>query len=95
MGGCNQFAQACAQAVSHTLADPQYNPLFIYGDTGLGKTHLLQAIGSAVLQENPETEILYVSAEQFTNDYIETIRNRTFPAFHEKISQTTRCIFNG
>lgn len=84
VGGCNQFAQACAQAVSHTLADPQYNPLFIYGDTGLGKTHLLQAIGSAVLQENPDTEILYVSAEQFTNDYIETIRSRTFPAFHEK-----------
>ena len=58
VGGCNQFAQARAQAVSHTLADPQYNPLFIYGDTGLGKTHLLQAIGSAVLQENPDTEIL-------------------------------------
>jgi len=84
VGSCNQFAHACAQAVSDTLADPQYNPLFIYGDTGLGKTHLLHAIGEEVLKKNPDTEILYLSAEQFTNDYIETIRSRTFPAFHEK-----------
>ena len=60
VGPCNQFAHAAAQAVSDSLGDPQYNPLFIYGPTGLGKTHLLYAIANHVSAIHDSLDILYV-----------------------------------
>ena len=84
VGKCNEFAHAAALAVAESPGDNLYNPLFIYGGTGLGKTHLLHAIGNLIYDENPETEILYVTAEQFINEYIHAIRHKQFTEFHAK-----------
>jgi chromosomal replication initiator protein len=73
VGAGNQFAHAAAMAVADNPAKA-YNPLFIYGDVGLGKTHLLHAIGSRIRQNNPASRICYVSSEQFTNEVINSIR---------------------
>jgi len=61
-----------------------YNPLFIYGATGLGKTHLMQAIAHTVCQRQPDTRVLYVGAEQFINEVIESIHSRTMPEFRRR-----------
>src|SRR3989339_2160753 len=73
VGKQNELAGAASQAVA---AQPGgvYNPLFIYGGVGLGKTHLLQAIGNEIRRTNPEAKILYVTSEQFTNEFIHSIR---------------------
>lgn len=73
VGKTNELAHASAQAVA---ANPglTYNPLFIFGGAGLGKTHLLQAIGHHVLDKNPKAKILYVTCEKFTNDFIQSVR---------------------
>ena len=85
-GPSNQFAFAAAQAVA---ANPSgaYNPLFIYGGSGLGKTHLMHSIAHFILQKNPSSRILYVTSEEFTNEVIEAIRNSNNTAmtkFREK-----------
>lgn len=74
VGKGNELAHAAAQAV---VARPgeAYNPLFIYGGVGLGKTHLLQAIGNALLKNNPDTKIMYVSSEKFTNEYVTAVHS--------------------
>ncbi len=72
IGKNNELAQAAAKAVAENPGFT-YNPLFIYGGVGLGKTHLLQAIGTHVLSETPDKKILYVTCEQFTNDFINSI----------------------
>lgn len=74
VGSGSELAYAAAQAVSNRPGEA-YNPLFIYGGVGLGKTHLIQAVGNALLMKNPQINILYVSAEKFSNDFIESIRN--------------------
>jgi len=74
VGRGSELAYAAAQAVSNRPGEA-YNPLFIYGGVGLGKTHLIQAVGNALLKKNPQTNIMYVSAEKFSNDFIESIRN--------------------
>jgi len=83
VGKSNELAAAAAHAVAEAPGRT-YNPLFIYGATGLGKTHLMQAIAHAVLRRNPETQVLYVGAEQFINDVIESIQARTMPEFRKR-----------
>src|SRR5574341_458161 len=69
----NRFARAAALAVSEAPGLTRYNPLYIYGKVGLGKTHLLQAIGNYVSQEEPGLKIIYATSEKFTNDFIHSL----------------------
>lgn len=73
-------------AFTQGVQDPGhiYNPLFVWGPTGVGKTHLMQAFANDVLNKSIDAKVLYVSAEKFTNDYIESLNNRTTPAFRQK-----------
>ncbi|HEX2118455.1 MAG TPA: DnaA/Hda family protein, partial [Acidimicrobiales bacterium] len=80
IGESNRFAHAAALAVAEQPAK-SYNPLFIYGDTGLGKTHLLHAIGHYVRQHLPDLVVRYVSTEHFLNDFIDAIRTNATSAF--------------
>jgi chromosomal replication initiator protein len=73
VGAGNQFAHAASRKVAEKPGNA-YNPLFIYGGVGLGKTHLLNAVGNHLLMERPETKIVYISSEQFTNEVINSIR---------------------
>jgi chromosomal replication initiator protein len=82
-GASNRFAQAAALAVAETPAR-SYNPLFIYGVAGLGKTHLLHAIAHYVKQNYPAYKVRYVSTEAFLNDYVEGIRTNSMPEFKRK-----------
>lgn len=84
VGACNQFATAAAKAVCDSPGDPGYNPLFIYGPTGLGKTHLMYAIANRLRQQQPDAVVVYVTAEQFTNDMINAIRYHSMPEFRDK-----------
>lgn len=78
VGESNRFAQAAAFAVAEAPMQTKYNPLYIYGGVGLGKTHLLQAIGNLAREKYSTLKILYVTSEKFTNDFIEAIsRART------------------
>lgn len=74
VGKQNELAHAAAQAV---VSQPGgvYNPLFIYGGVGLGKTHLLQAVGNEIVRKNPQAKVLYVTSERFTNDFINAVRS--------------------
>ncbi len=83
VGPNNQLAHAAAKSVSHSPAT-QFNPLFIYGDTGLGKTHLIQAIGSKIMAERPYLKVLYISTEQFINEFIYSIQTNTQQSFKIK-----------
>ncbi|MBI1966573.1 MAG: chromosomal replication initiator protein DnaA [Gemmatimonadetes bacterium] len=83
IGKSNELAAAAAHAVAEAPGKT-YNPLFIYGATGLGKTHLMQAIAHAVLQQNPNLRLQYFGAEQFINDVIESIHARTMPEFRRR-----------
>jgi chromosomal replication initiator protein len=82
-GTSNQFALAAAQRVAETPAR-SYNPLFIYGSAGLGKTHLLHAIGHYVLQNYAHYQVRYVSTETFLNEYVDGIRSNTIAAFKRR-----------
>jgi chromosomal replication initiator protein len=84
VGADNRLAHAACMAVAESPARA-YNPLFLYGGVGLGKTHLLHAIGNACQPAN--LNVLYVSSEEFTNDLINAIRTHTTPAFREKYRQ--------
>ncbi len=75
VGSNNEFAYAAAQAIVNN-SDCKYNPLFVHGDSGLGKTHLLQAIGNAIQARNEGTRVLYVTSEDFTNAYIEALSKK-------------------
>ncbi|MBQ3198812.1 MAG: chromosomal replication initiator protein DnaA [Firmicutes bacterium] len=80
VGTSNRFAHAAALAVADRPAK-NYNPLFIYGGSGLGKTHLMHAIGHRVTQNNPNANILYISTETFTNEFISAVRQGNIEKF--------------
>lgn len=83
IGNSNRFAHAAAQAVAEAPARA-YNPLFLYGGVGLGKTHLMHAIGHRVMQANPSANVVYVSSEKFTNEFIIAIKNNQTVEFRNK-----------
>lgn len=83
VGPFNELAYAAAQAV---VKRPQnaYNPLFIYGGSGLGKTHLIQAIGNEIKKHPPDKKVLYITLEKFMNDYVFSVQNNRQPTFRDK-----------
>ena len=83
IGKSNELAAAAAHAVAEAPGKT-YNPLFIYGATGLGKTHLMQAIAHAVVQRHPQTRLVYLGAEHFLNEVIESIHARTMSEFRRR-----------
>lgn len=83
IGENNQFAHAAAMAAA-TSPSRTYNPLFIYGGVGLGKTHLMQAIGNHVLQQKSRTRVCYITCESFTNEYIDALQNNNVSVFRKK-----------
>lgn len=80
----NRFAYKTAQAVANQLGDRSHNPLFIYSTPGLGKTHLLHAIGNQICQNNPNAKVLYMAAEEFVAEYVEAIPTQSMDAFRRK-----------
>ena len=84
VGSSNRFAYAAAKAVSEHPGGQDYNPLFIYGNSGLGKTHLLFAIGQAIHEQYPKKIIAYVKGEDFTNRLINSLQNRKMQEFREE-----------
>lgn len=86
-GRSNEFALACCKSVAKNCGAnvaPVYNPLFIYGPSGMGKTHLITAIANEVRKKHPELNILYVTSEAFGNDLVSSLSEKLVPDFHEK-----------
>lgn len=83
IGANNRFAHAASLAVAEAPAKA-YNPLFIYGGVGLGKTHIMNAIGHYVTQHHPESEVVYIASEKFTNEFINSIRDNKGDEFRNK-----------
>lgn len=83
VGNNNQMAQAASLAVAQSPAQA-YNPLFLYGDTGLGKTHLMHAIGHAILQQKPDARVAYLSTEKFTNEFIQGLQENALVKFRQR-----------
>ena len=87
IGKSNELAAAAAQAVA-AAPGKVYNPLFIYGDTGLGKTHLMQAVAHEIMQRAPSTRVCFVGTEQFTNELVAAIQKRSTPEFRRRYRET-------
>jgi chromosomal replication initiator protein len=87
VGSSNQFAHAAALAVSQSPSK-SYNPLFIYGGVGLGKTHLMQAIGQQTIERKKNQKVMYLSSERFTNEFIDAIQHNMLVRFRKHYRQT-------
>ena len=85
-GSANRMARAAAMHVANAPGG-LYNPLFIYGGVGLGKTHLMHAVGNLLAQQNPMAKVLYIHAEQFVSDVVKSYQRKTFDAFKDKYHQ--------
>ncbi len=81
VGDCNRLACSAAEAIANNPGGTAFNPLFLFGDVGLGKTHLAQAIGNSVIKQRDDKTVLYVSSEKFTNQIIEAIKNNAVSDF--------------
>lgn len=81
VGNFNQFPYAAAMAVAEAPGKTNYNPLYIYGGVGLGKTHLLQAIGNHIIEHDPSKKVIYATSEKFTSDFINSISTNTISDF--------------
>jgi chromosomal replication initiator protein len=86
VGANNQFAHAAASAVAQRPARA-YNPLFFYGTTGLGKTHLMHAIGAHIRESRPKARVLYITSEEFTNQFIAALQEHSLPRFRKRFRQ--------
>ncbi len=88
VGESNKYAHAASVAVANSISShggaSSYNPLFIHGPSGLGKTHLMYAVVNQIIKENPNANIVYMKSEDFTNELIESIQNQNMSAFREK-----------
>ena len=84
VGNSNKFAYAAAKAVAEHPGGQDYNPLFIYGNSGLGKTHLLFAIGQSIHEQDPKKRIAYVKGDDFTNRLVNSLQNRKMSEFREE-----------
>ena len=84
VGDCNRFAHASAVSVASKPGQKQRNPFFLWGNSGLGKTHLMKAIGNAVLEQHPDKKVIYTTCETFTNAFIATIQNKNYTDFRNK-----------
>lgn len=80
-GDCNRLARSAGYAVAQRPGVTSFNPLMIYGGVGLGKTHLVQAVGNHIVETNPGKKVLYVASEKFTNQFIESLRNNAVQEF--------------
>ncbi|MBX7241199.1 MAG: chromosomal replication initiator protein DnaA [Bacteroidia bacterium] len=76
-GDCNRLARSAGFAVSHKPGGTAYNPLYVFGSTGLGKTHLLQAIGNEIKKQHPEKTVIYITSERFINQFMDSVRTNT------------------
>jgi chromosomal replication initiator protein len=92
-GGSNEFSYAACQAVSEGQF-MQYNPLFIYGGVGLGKTHLMHAVGNRVLEKFPKMKVLYITSETFTNEMINSLRTKKMDEFQNKYRNIDVLLFD-
>lgn len=84
VGDCNRFAHASAVAVSQNPGQRQRNPFYLWGNSGLGKTHLMKAIGNAIIENLPEKRVLYTTCEAFTNAFIACIKSEKYEPFRAK-----------
>lgn len=91
VGRCNDLAYATAQAAAKNPGQ-RYNPVFIYGGVGLGKTHLIQAIGNGILKNYPTKKVLYTTTEDFVNDFVKHLRNKTPEEFTKKYREVDALI---
>ena len=83
VGSSNEFATAIAMSTAKNPGQEMNNPLFLYGDSGLGKTHLMQAIGNEIVKSSPEKKVVYVTSERFTNDMIESLHIKDMGSFRQ------------
>jgi chromosomal replication initiator protein len=90
-GGCNELAASAAMAAADEPGR-RFNPLFIYGGVGLGKTHLLHGVGLALHRKNPTSRIVYLSAEQFMNEFVTAVRNNEFDQFRTRYRRDCDCL---
>lgn len=87
-GPSNEFAHAACYAITQSPGDTNYNPLYICGPTGMGKTHLLQAVGNYIQENSPEKRVLYISTEQFLNNFISSIRRKSMDQFKKEYRES-------